>query len=120
MIVQYQISLVLGILFYLFILIVLIIRKKINVRYSILWFSVAGVMLVLAIFPQLIAIMAEFMGIASPANLVFVFQGFFVLLIVIYLTSIVSWLTNRLHRIVQTQALLEKRLRDLEDSQNIS
>jgi len=112
---QFQIFLILGVLFYFFVLISLIIKKKMNVRYSIIWFSSALVMLILAIFPQIINNLADFVGIATPVNLLFVFQGFFVLLIVIYLTSLVSWLTNRLHQMVQIQALLEKRVRDLEN-----
>ena len=111
---RFQIFLILGVLFYISVLVGLVIRKKINVRYSILWFSAAGIMLILAIFPQIVGTLANLVGIAAPVNLLFVIQGLFVLLIVIYLTSIVSWLTNRLYRLTQAHALLEKKVRDLE------
>ena len=117
MIERYQIFLVLGVMFYLLVLVFLIVRRKINVRYSILWLSAAGIMLILAVFPYIVTVLAGFMGIAVPVNLVFVLQGLFVLLIAIYLTSIVSWLTNRIHKLVQMQGLLEKRVRDLEEVQ---
>ena len=115
---QYQLSLIIGVLTYLLILTVLILKKKVNIRYAILWLSATIVMLVLAIFPQLITNLAGLMGITEPVNLLFVFQGFFVLLIVMYLTSIVSWLTNRLNRLAQRYALMEKRLSELEASLN--
>ena len=117
MIERYQIFLVLGVMFYLLVLVFLIVRRKINVRYSILWLSAAGIMLILAVFPYIVTVLAGFMGITVPVNLVFVLQGLFVLLIAIYLTSIVSWLTNRIHKLVQMQGLLEKRVRDLEEVQ---
>jgi len=103
---QYQLSLILGVLIYLSILIVLIVRKKVNIRYTILWLLATIVMLILAIFPQLITTLARLMGISEPTNLLFVIQGFFVLLIVMYLTTIVSWLTNRLNRLTQHHALV--------------
>ena len=53
-------------------------------------------------------------GIAAPVNTVFLFAGMFSLIIILSLTMIVSHLNNRIYRIVQTQAILEKRVRDLE------
>jgi len=95
MIELYQVFLILGVLFYVVILTMLVIQKKINVRYSILWFTSASIMLLLAIFPEIVNRLAHLMGIAVPVNLLFVFHGLFLLLIALYLTSIVSWLTNR-------------------------
>lgn len=111
---QYQVSLIIGIIIYLLILIVSIVMKKINIQYSVFWFLAGIIMLVLAIFPEIITNLASFMGIASPMNLILVLQGFFVLLIVMYLTSLVSQLSNRLNRLTQNYALMENRLNELE------
>lgn len=112
----YQISLVTGIVFYTIVLLGLVIRKKMNVRHSILWFATAVTMLIAAVFPQLVANLAGLIGIANPVNFIIVLLGFFLILIIIYLTTVISWLTNRLSKLTQKYALLEKRVRVLETS----
>ena len=87
-----------------------------NLRYALTWLLMAFVMLLVAVFPQIITAISRLLGVASDVNTVFVLQGLFVLLILLSLTSIVSKQTNRIRKLAQTQALLEKRVRELEDS----
>ena len=112
----FQCCLIVGILIYLGVIVVLLKKQKLNLRYALTWLLMAFVMLLVAVFPQIITAISRLLGVASDVNTVFVLQGLFVLLILLSLTSIVSKQTNRIRKLAQTQALLEKRVRELEES----
>ena len=112
----FQCCLIVGILIYLGVIVVLLKKQKLNLRYALTWLLMAFVMLLVAVFPQIITAISRLLGVASDVNTVFVLQGLFVLLILLSLTSIVSKQTNRIRKLAQTQELLEKRVRELEDS----
>lgn len=90
-------------------------EEKLNLRYALTWLLMAIVMLLVSIFPGIVNILSSALGVASVVNTVFVLEGLFVLLILLSLTSIVSLQTNRIRKLAQTQALLEARVRELED-----
>ncbi len=71
-------------------------------------------MFILSVFPDIVTVMGTLIGIATPVNTVFLFAGMFMILIIFTLTIIVSHMNNRIYRMVQEQALLEKRVRELE------
>ena len=102
------------IVFALFVIINRIRKNSLELRYALAWlFALAGI-LILDIFPGIMAICAEFMGIATPANMLF-FMGFcFLLLIVFGLTAAVSKMSVQIKKLTQELALLEKRLRESE------
>jgi hypothetical protein len=109
-----RLFLIILIIAYLSIILHLLKKRKLNLKYTLLWLFSAFVMLLVTIFPQIIYTTANLVGMVSPVNLVFVLEGMFVLFILLSLTSIVSYLTNKVYKIVQTISLLEKRLYDLE------
>jgi len=90
-------------------------EKKINVKYSLVWLLSAGGLLILALFPPLVEKLGNFVGIAAPASTVFVFAGIFMLITIFTLTVIVSELTNKLISLTQHLAIMEKRIRELEN-----
>lgn len=89
-------------------------KKKLNLKYTLVWLFCGLAMLVFAIFPDMVGKLGALVGIATPTSTVFVFVNMFILLIILTLTVIVSGLNDRLHRLTQAQALLERRIRDLE------
>lgn len=108
------VSLIIGILFYLMIIMMLIKKEQLNLKYTLLWLFSGLIMVILAAVPQISVFIADIMGVATPANAVFVIEGLFALLIILSLTSIVSTQMLRIRRLTQTQAILEKRVRELE------
>ena len=114
MTIKLTISLIIGVLFYLFVIMVLIKKEKLNLKYTLLWLFTAVVMLIVALFPQIAVWISNLLGVQAPVNTIFVIEGLFVLLIILSLTSIVSSQMNRIRRLTQTQALLESRVRQLE------
>lgn len=115
MVLQLRIFLIIGILIYLLIIFHLLKRKKLNLKYTLIWLLAAFVMLISAVFPDIINRISSLVGIVSPVNLVFVLEGMFVLLILLSLTTIVSHMNQRIYKLTQTQALLEKRVREMEN-----
>lgn len=66
-------------------------------------------------FPDLLTWIKEIFGMVSNMNALFVMVLGFVVMILMALTSIASRQAVRIRTLVQTNAILEKRVRDLED-----
>ena len=85
-------------------------KKRLELRYALAWLVVGVGVLVLDCFPQLISWIAKTLGIASPVNMLF-FVGFcFSLMIIFVLTIAVSRSSIRIKELTQELALLEKRI----------
>ncbi len=112
-----QIFLIVGVLIFLAIIVYYLAKKKLNLKYSHTWLAAGVGMIILAIFPQLVDMIGALVGIAAPVNTVFLFGGIFMLLIIFTLTMIVSHMNKRIYRLTQTQAILEKRVRELESTE---
>lgn len=105
-----------GIALY-FILIVYFLKKKaLSLKYTLLWFASGFMMLLLIIFPNILYKVADFLGFVSPVNALFAVVIFFMLCILMSITSIVSKLNSKNKSVAQQLALLEKRVRELEKS----
>ena len=80
-------------------------RKALELRYALTWLGVGVVVLVLDLFPGLMSQLSKLMGIALPSNMLF-FLGFcFSLAIIFGLTIAVS----RINDLTQEMALYMKR-----------
>lgn len=108
--------LIIVIVIYLIIIINFLKRKKLDLKYSLIWLFSSLVLLLLIIFPGIVYVFSDFIGIATPINVVFVVEAIFVLIILLSLTTIVSKLNEQNRKLTQYVALLEKRIRDLEKS----
>jgi len=92
-----------------------LIKRKLNLKYSLIWLLASIVMLVGVIFPQIIVWLCSLVGIQTPANAAFFVAIIFLFILVMMLTAIVSHMNQRVYRNTQTQAILEKRVRELEN-----
>ena len=111
----FRIILLVCVLVYLLVILALMRRGRMSLKYSLIWFLSGVILLICAIFPQVISFFTRLMGIYSDTNAVFFIGVCFLILIVLSLTSIVSGQSERIRTLVQTQAILEKRVRDLEE-----
>ena len=78
--IKIQIIIAIGILVALGIIVNMIRRKKLELRYALVWLAVGASILILDCFPELIAWLSEKVGIESPVNMLFFFgfcAGFF-------------------------------------------
>ena len=106
-----RLQIILGIIIIvaLCIIINMIRKKRLELRYALAWLLVGVGVLVLDCFPQLITWIAKQLGIASPVNMLF-FLGFcFSLMIIFVLTVAVSRSSIRIKELAQELALYEKK-----------
>ena len=114
MTVRLQVVIAAAILVVLAVLVNMIRRKSLELKYALPWMLVMAALFVFACAPQLLNVVSEFLGIYAPVNMIF-FLGFcFSLLIIFSLTVALSRLSNSLRTLDQIVALNEKKLEELE------
>lgn len=106
--------LIIGLLFYFYILVHLINKKSLTLKYSLLWIFSGMLMMIIVIFPKLMSIITNILGIVDMTNALFTVVIFCIILISMSITSIVSKSNDRNKQLIQKCALLEKRIRELE------
>ncbi|MCK5514078.1 MAG: DUF2304 domain-containing protein [Deltaproteobacteria bacterium] len=94
----------------------LIRREKLKERYSLLWLATAICMFILSLWSDVLDAIALFIGIIIPANALFFIGTIFLMLIIFYMTIVVSKLSSQNELLAQEVALLKKRMEELEMS----
>lgn len=109
-----QIVIGLAILVVFAILVNMIRRRSLELKYALSWMLVLCALFVFDCAPKLLIVVSDFLGIYAPVNMIF-FLGFcFSLVIIFSLTVALSRLSNSIRTLDQMVALNEKRLQDLE------
>ena len=109
-----QIVIAIAILAILAVLVNMIRKRSLELKYALVWMMVLAALLIFDCAPVLLNIVSNFLGIYAPVNMIF-FLGFcFSLLIIFSLTVALSRLSNSVLTLDQMVALNEKRLQDLE------
>ncbi|MDR1183173.1 MAG: DUF2304 domain-containing protein [Coriobacteriales bacterium] len=85
-------------------------KKRLQIDYSLFWILFSIVLLVVALFPGIITYTSGFLGIESPANLVFLAVNFLLILRLFSVTLKLSRSNEQITQLVQRLALLENRL----------
>lgn len=109
-----QISMIVAELVYFAMIFYFLRKKMLSIKYSLLWLVFGIVMIVFTSVPSLMWHFMWMFGVASPMNGLFSVLLFFILTIIMSLTAIVSRQSERIRALVQSQALLEERIRELE------
>jgi hypothetical protein len=85
-------------------------RRRLLERYALLWLLSAIVLLILAVWRNLLEVLARSVGIASPPNALFFVAFGFVLVLLLHFSLAVSRLTDQTKVLAQRLALLEERV----------
>lgn len=105
---KFQIILIVGILLILLIILNMIRKRKLELKYSLAWLVVLVFLLIMACMPEKLQEIAIALGIYSPVNMIF-FLGFvFSLVIIFVLTVTVSRLSARIRRLAQIVAMMNQ------------
>ena len=72
-------------------------------------------LVIAAAFPYVIYVLRDVLSIEMPVNLVFLLMFCFVLVVLLSLSIAISQLADKCKRLTQANAILEKRVRDLEE-----
>ena len=89
-------------------------KKNIDLRYALPWLCLCVGMLILDFFPGITSWLAELMGISLPINMMF-FLGFcFCLLIIFTITMSLSRMVRKQKQLAQELALLRREVEEMQ------
>jgi hypothetical protein len=111
--IPFRVSVVAAIVAALFLLVIfeLIRSRRLQERYALLWLVTGGVILLLSVWRDALRLVAEQIGIAYPPSALFVLGFFFILVVLLHYSTVISELSERNVRLAQDIALVEERLR---------
>jgi hypothetical protein len=112
-----RVALAVGVVIYYIILFIMLKRRRLILKYTLLWMLSGLALILFLIFPQIVFRTSALIGVNNPVNAVFLLFAGFSLLLILSLTSIASQLSDKNRRLNQSVALLDKRVRDLERRQ---
>ena len=90
----------------------LIRSRRLQERYALLWLLTGLVIFVLAIWRSLLSSAADLVGIAYPPSALFVLASFFIMLVLLHYSTVISKLSEQNTILAQRLAILENRLRE--------
>lgn len=112
---QLQLVLIIGSALFLGITIWFIKGKGLDLYQSIRWFAGAVILLLMAIFPGVMEHISRWAGIEVPSNLVFLILIAYLLFTSLSMSASISKQHARIRKLVQDMALLENKVRELEE-----
>lgn len=111
---ELQIWMLLGAAAYLLLIFWMLKTHRLNVRYSLVWLLFGLALVLFAAVPYVVFVLRDIFDIQMPSNLVFAMVIGFVLLISLSISAAITDFAERIKRLTQTVAILEKRVRQLE------
>lgn len=102
-------------LFFLICVIMQIKKGRLLLRYALLWFALAAIVLIVALFPDLAYIASDILGFVTPSNFIFLIALFFLLAFCLSLSIIVSGQARKIKSLVQNLALIENNMRHIDE-----
>jgi hypothetical protein len=88
----------------------LIRSRRLQERYALLWLLTGIVIFVLAVWRGLLSRLADLVGIAYPPSALFILASFFVLVVLLHYSTVISKLSDQNRILAQRLALLEHRV----------
>lgn len=110
-----RITLITAVISYFILILIFLKNKSISLKYTLLWICAGIVMGIMVFFPGILVTVTKFLGIESNMNGLFIFAIGFIIVILMSITAIVSKQSQRIKVLVQSQAIMEKRIRELEN-----
>ncbi|WP_307999715.1 DUF2304 domain-containing protein [uncultured Gemmiger sp.] len=111
-----QLYMILGAVILLAVIFCLLKRGLMSVKYSLLWLLLAVCLVIAAAVPYTVFVLRDLLDIQMPVNLIFLLMFCFVLVVLLSLSVAITQLAEKCKRLTQANAILEKRVRDLEDT----
>ena len=111
---ELRVNLLVALTVFLIVILSLLKKRRLALKYTLLWLLTVVVMLILVLFPDILLRVAPILGIQSVMNAMYFFLIGFILIILMSLTSIVSVQKERIRKLAECNALLEQRMRHLE------
>ena len=87
-------------------------KKKLDYRFGLGWLLIIFCILVLTVSPKLLSMLADFLGITLPINMLFFFGFCFIVILVFSMSMMISSLSDRVKKLSQEIAILRKDMYD--------
>lgn len=110
-----RVSLIIAVICYFVVILYFLKQKALNLKYTLLWLVAGVVMGILVMVPELLMSVIHVFGIQDNMNGLFIFSIGFIIMILLSLTSIASRQNRKIRTLTQELAILDKRVRDLEE-----
>ena len=91
--------------------------RRLELKYALIWFLVGILLLIFDLFPGLLQVMTQALGITLPINMLTFLGLLFVLMILFSQTIVISKLNRKRQRLTQEVGLLYKKVDDLKTEQ---
>jgi len=104
-------SLILGIFFF-FVIIYNIRRKKLSPSYSVLWIILSVFLILIPIFQTWFMKVARFFGVYAE-NMIYILLIGFLMIYILYITSKIVRLNNQVKELISNAAILEDEINEL-------
>lgn len=114
-----RVALLVGIAIYFICIFTLLKKKSLNLKYTLLWIFLGIVFLLVVIFPVILRVPLQMIGVVEWTNGLFALLLLILLIINMSITAIVSKMNDRMRKLVQQCAMYEERIRKLEEEQSV-
>lgn len=112
---QLQIFLIISSLMFFLIVCNWSIKKKISIRYSILWFILSIIFVIISCFPNIVSWFSQLIQIRQPVHLVMLIMIAFILLVIFSYNNIITRLNFQNRMLIQEVGIIKKKIEDLEN-----
>ncbi len=113
-----RVALFAGVILLFCVILYLIKKKKLSVKYALIWLFAAFTLFIFSVFPYIVLVLRDLLQMVMPVNVVFTIAFAFVFLLLLSLSSIVSGFSQKIKSLTQQISFLEKRIRELENKDN--
>ena len=110
-----RITLCVAVICYFIIILHYLKNKMLELKYTLIWLFAGVIMGIMVFFPDLLMDFVHLLGVQSNMNGLFILAIAFCIMVLMTLTSIVSRTSMKLRAMIQEIAMLEKRIRELEN-----
>lgn len=99
-----------------FVVIILsVVKKRLNIRYSIVWLLWALMSLVMAVFPEIFYSLSDLLGIQMPVNTVFLIMTALLYALTFYVYIMISKHNEEIIKLTYEVASLKKELEEIKE-----
>ena len=95
-----------------------VIKKKLNIKYSIVWILWALLTIFMALFPESFYLVADILGIELPVNAVFLIMATMLYGLVFYVYIMISKHNDEITKLTYEVAVLKRQLDKMENKKN--
>ena len=114
---ELRVFLGIGVLLYFVLLFHMLHKESIILKYSLSWLLSGLLFVLFLLFPEIVFSASRLIGVSNPVNAVFLLFAGFAIAMLLSITSIVSQDNGKVRKLTQQIALLENRIRELENKE---